>query len=394
MEFIRSLTSRPKSPGPKSPNLEAGEKAHRPKTPKAVRPKSKSPGRKKENKQKSPDHEITVAPETPEPSPHNKTMFLDKAFTALPINSNEVPSFTNLSQADCQRLLSAVPAITSMMDRTGEVPVTVFILSTLQNGLPLFNSKPNINRDIKFCLNYIFYRASKSSGEESARLMMKLAKAYQSCQTIQQQAITQMYALLCNVELTLESQTMQMLSAYKLRVCEEVVLLLNPGANLVDDSNPQMQPPHIYSAYVLALQEHGIHLPGAESSAMDVNKPALSALEKKRAVSQFKSSFSPDQFVRDFVLDVNATASVLARFIDQDKFYKWVMGLPEDTKFDIHSVFYDEDRKEDYDVAQPEADRLRLPYLRFDVAVSVLCIQQILDWQPEHRPAPAKVDEL
>ena len=48
-----------------------------------------------------------------------------------------------------------------------------------------------------------------------------------------------------------------------------------------------------------------------------------------------------------------------------DKFYKWVMSLPEDSSFDKHSIFYDEDRADLYAAPQAEADILSVPYLRY-----------------------------
>jgi hypothetical protein len=42
--------------------------------------------------------------------------------------------------------------------------------------------------------------------------------------------------------------------------------------------------------------------------------------------------------------------------------------------FDKHSVFYDEEKKGDYDAAQKAEDQLVHPYLSKKVAAEVLCI--------------------
>eukprot|EP00808_Paulinella_micropora_P018758 g21843.t1 len=280
-----------------------------------------------------------------------------------------------VTEAEASELLASFPELNDMLDRTGSVPVAVYILSTLTNGLPLFSSQPTVNEDVKHCLNYIFHRVREEKSEsERRRLVMEVARAYQQCQTIQQQAIVNLYASLVNVVLDFKAQLLQMLSQYKLRKLDELVFKLNPGANEVPDSYPNRQPPHIRSAYICALDAKGIQLEGLEASQLDVNRPNLSKAQITKVVSGFASLLDVDEFVADFVADINHSAG-FAQHVDRDKFYSWVMKMQDkqgEQPFEKHSIFYSEERADEYPTPQKEEDRDIKPYLSNQVARDIL----------------------
>jgi len=78
-----------------------------------------------------------------------------------PLNKEEVTKVETINQKKATEILNQHKELKTMMDRTGRVPVSKFILSTLQSGLPLFQNQTTINNDIKYCLNYIFYRVKE-----------------------------------------------------------------------------------------------------------------------------------------------------------------------------------------------------------------------------------------
>jgi len=156
---------------------------------------------------------------------------------------------------------------------------------------------------------------------------------------------------------------------------DELVLKLNPGANLVGDDQPYKQPPHIRSSYLLSLDSEKIQIDGIEAALLDNNRPDPVPHEKK-VKREYEELWSPEEFVENFVNEVNQTGG-LSEFIDRDKFYKWVMAL--ETDFDKHSIFYDEDHANDYNPAPPkELDVGIVPYLSFRVGANILKQMKIL----------------
>jgi len=200
---------------------------------------------------------------------------------------------------------------------------------------------------------------------------MEVARAYQSCQTVQQQAITTLFATLANVDFSFENQTKKMLSQYKIRTLDEVVIALNPDANLVGDDNPQEQPPHIRSAYLLVLEEKGIEIDGREAAEMDVNKPYVDSHRADKVVKKFNELWDIDVFIQLFVNEINQKNGT-SDYVDRDKFFKWVMAQPNDSKFEKHSIFYDEEKASDYDTAQAKDKIGFVPYLSFSVGTNIL----------------------
>eukprot|EP00457_Paulinella_chromatophora_P005369 gb/GEZN01005386.1/.p1 GENE.gb/GEZN01005386.1/~~gb/GEZN01005386.1/.p1 ORF type:complete len:440 (-),score=97.62 gb/GEZN01005386.1/:491-1771(-) len=379
-------------------------------------------------------------------SPSNTSSFgwTKLALQRLPVS--KVEAWTPVTEQEARGILQQYPEIAGMLDRTGSVPVEMYILSTLSNGLPLFQDQPTINEEIKQCLNYIFHRVgTEEKASERKRLVMEVARAYQQCQTIQQQTISGLYASLVNVELGFEKQVSQMLSQFKLQKLDQVVFLLNPGANDVSDSHPNRQTPHLRSAYLCALDKKGIGLDGIEAARADANAPLLSEPQIKKVFDEFMKLFSVQEFISDFMNDLNH-ATGFSHHVDRDKFFQWVMKLPgasstqgaekdgeaektthsetttegefeeeavqseatqsgehekeitqseatqgeekeeeavetkqnesadkkESMTFDKHSIFYSEERAEEYDAPQREEDRGLVPYLSKKVAKGIL----------------------
>jgi len=177
--------------------------------------------------------------------------------------------------------------------------------------------------------------------------------------------------------LALKIKQKKMLSQYKIQKLDEVVIALNPDANLVGDENPQEQPPHIRSAYLLILEEKGIEIDGKEAATVDVNKPFVDNWTANSVVKKFNELWDIDEFIQLFVNEINQKNGV-SDFVDRDKFYKWVMALPDDSKFNKHSIFYDEDKESEYD-SPPSKDKTEyVPYLSFSVATNILKILKLI----------------
>jgi len=256
-----------------------------------------------------------------------------------------------------------------MKDRTKTYPVETFILATLTQGLPLFKSQPHINRDIMYCLQYIFYKIKLEKNKTTSKSwILELARAYQSCQAVQQQTITNLFTRLSNVELTFEHQILRMLAQFKTRIVDETVQTSSGKAD-----------PHTRSSILLSIEEAtGVELDGHEAAVLDKDKPPLDEKSKEGFVSDFLGRFSAETFLIEFVDDINQKEGISRNF-DRDKFYAWVMKLGPEVTFDKHSVFYDSDHPEEYSAPQAEADHGVIPYLSLTVGRNILRILGHMD---------------
>eukprot|EP00026_Physarum_polycephalum_P005306 Phypoly_transcript_05338.p1 GENE.Phypoly_transcript_05338~~Phypoly_transcript_05338.p1 ORF type:complete len:576 (+),score=137.91 Phypoly_transcript_05338:25-1728(+) len=291
-------------------------------------------------------------------------------------SSSPSTTFQPLSAAEIETLFEPYPELQTKLDRTGSVPVTKFLKMTALNGLPLFQtSNPSFNKELVHCINYIFWRVKKEEDKDKKKeSIFYLADAYQSCQAVQATAILSTYSKLTNVDMTFQDQVRNLVDDFKGRNLDQLVLTIHPNANIVPDSNPAGQAPHIRSAYLLILDRNGVDLPGKQVAIMDHAQPHPPPPEIQNVVSTWPTLFSVDTFISEFVGEINQGAN--AKFIDHSKFYQWVNQLDDKAGFDKHSVFYNEENKDDYDAPQKEEDQLVLPYLSKKVAAEVLCCME------------------
>jgi hypothetical protein len=149
-------------------------------------------------------------------------------------------------------LTRCVPGVDLMMDRTGETPVAVFIISTCTTGLPIYGESPVVQLHTIHAIRFIFdCAAQEKTGSASA--LQRLAESFQSCQAEQGRTIDALYGRLSGRDASLRDQLLAVVDGYKAMVMQKVVLALNPGSAETDDDNPAAQVPHITSAYLLAV---------------------------------------------------------------------------------------------------------------------------------------------
>jgi len=304
-------------------------------------------------------------------------VFTPMAFKLTPVFRKEIENFEFISRKNAESMLGSVKEIPAMLDRTKTTPVVTYILSTLAEGLPSIRQQnKQINDDTIFALNYIFYHASKEKDSSKQQSVLKeIAHAYQGCQAVQQQTIMNIFARLSNVELNFESQVLQTLGQYKLRILDKIVVLLNSNANGMTDKTPSSQGPHIRNGYLLAIERRtGIALDGHDAALSDQNRPKLTSPQKESVASKYLELFSAEDFIAEFAADINQTvaASVVAHNYDSTKFFQWVTKLGDEKKFDAHSIFYDSDKSTEYERPQVDADIGLKPYLSLKVARNVL----------------------
>jgi hypothetical protein len=294
---------------------------------------------------------------------------------------SEVQRFRRVEIEDCRQMLLNEPEIRQLQDRRNTHPVSHFIMSTLENGLPMFRDKKSMNKQVKFCLEYIFSQMQLADPQRRKGLIKELARGYTACQTVQYGTITSMFARLAGTEFTFETQVWKAVNTYKDRALDSTVLKVNTSRTLGDGLQAE-EAPHIRNGYILALDEHlHMSLDGQTGARIDPQLHRVEGKKAKKVCDTFLSCLNASEFVLEFAQDINQrNADGFSRNFDRDKFYAWVMAL-EDSTFDKYSVFYDPDRPGDYERvggAQPEGDRDVIPYLSPNVAIEVLKRLEVL----------------
>eukprot|EP00466_Bigelowiella_natans_P006402 jgi/Bigna1/74205/fgenesh1_pg.28_\ len=149
--------------------------------------KNKKPGRAASSEQISKSQKALKAAGTHLHGDKKKDVpvFAAAAFRPLPNMSVELKTNLTVSYKEASALLDAYKEIRGMKDRTQRHPVKTFILSTLTNGLPLFNKMPEINKEIKMCLGYVLHKTIKEKDKGRKRdLAIEMAAAFTACQDL------------------------------------------------------------------------------------------------------------------------------------------------------------------------------------------------------------------
>lgn len=328
---------------------------------------------------------VTPSAAASEREVENYCVFARRALDRAPMCRDQIPDFKQLTYGESKALMESFPEVKAMKDRTGKVPVIDLLLSTLAQGLPVFNKQPKINQDIIYSLQYIFYRIkSEKQPQVKKSTMMEIASAYQACQAVQQQTIIAMFSRLTNIELNFENQVLKTIGAYKMRKLDLLVAQLNPQLD-------HLTGPHVRSNYIMALEHRGIQLEGSEGAFLDKDARQLSPAEADRVTTEYLNLLSAEEFAQEFMEDINCQTAAGPKNIDCDKFYKFAMAQIRDSSaadgnaqhqggFDPQLIFYDEDHPDWYPAPQPEADRNMRPYLRKQVARLVLKHAGLVDF--------------
>jgi len=320
---------------------------------------------------------------------HDKdaAVFCGKALQTTPVFHSEIADFGRPTRREVEDILKGYAEVSRMMDRTQKTPVIDYILSTLSEGLPTIRKQNSrINDDTIFALNYIFhFLKSEKDAKKRKAIVMEIAQAYTACQAVQQQTIMTLFSRLTNVELSFENQVLQTLAQYKLRTLDKVVLLLNKGVDGAVDATPTTQGPHIRNSYLLCITANsGIEIDGYDAAMSDVNRPKMTKQLEKQVVAKFCELWSAEEFVSDFVADINDVGASEHNY-DVVKFAQWTGRFcdahTDESKaigFAPHSIFYDPDLRSEYAEPQKEADIGTKPYLSKRVGRQVLHVLGIL----------------
>jgi len=135
-----------------------------------------------------------------------KTFFLSKkAMTS--VHEESTKEFVQMVESDITKLFTDnIPGISSMMDRTGSTPVCQYIVSTYNNGLPIFKSNPAVQQHTIHSLKYVIYKASTFPDRPKKQVLRRLAEAFTACQMEQGRVIDSLYGSLSGREKSFRDQ--------------------------------------------------------------------------------------------------------------------------------------------------------------------------------------------
>jgi hypothetical protein len=232
------------------------------------------------------------SPNTPPAPPDNtpegrlKSFFLSpKASTEKDDTKEPIQEFNETQIVDL--LTQNVPGITSMMDRTGSVPVCQYIVSTYISGLPIFESNSSVQQHTIQSLKYIIYKASTLKNENQKKQVLKrLAEAFTACQMEQGRVVDSLYGSLSGREKSFRDQILNMVDIQKEQVMNQLINKSNPDAWKTGDDNPSGQLPHIQSSYCKSFGEE-LGIRGWKAAKLDKDKSRVSSEDKKKIDEEF-----------------------------------------------------------------------------------------------------------
>ena len=273
-------------------------------------------------------------------------------------------------------LTRCVPGVDLMMDRTGETPVAVFIISTCTTGLPIYGESPVVQLHTIHAIRFIFDCAAQEKAG-SASALQHLAESFQSCQAEQGRTIDALYGRLSGRDASLRDQLLAVVDGYKAMVMQKVVLALNPGSAETDDDNPAAQVPHITSAYLLAVgAEFGFR--GVAAARADMYAPRLRGGPDSPTVARVRdavrANFEASDVVDAVVADVNQQAGEAERVLDRDAIAAWALARCEKGggDFDKHSIYYDPSERSYEGLGSPADGNEFQPFFSREVAIEFI----------------------
>eukprot|EP00727_Mastigamoeba_balamuthi_P007163 m51a1_g3067 hypothetical protein (810) ;mRNA; f:3985-7594 len=302
---------------------------------------------------------------TPRTPPRVDAAALARAEAAVPV----------LGDAEVLRLLrESVPGVDAMLDRLQQNPVPALVLSTYHAGLPMYQRTPAIREHTVRAMRYIFHAAGALEAAVRRRHLQRVADCFTACQAEQARVIDAVYGALSGRDRGLREQVLALVDEQKQRVFDQVANLLNPAAWRQGDGVPQMQLPHIQTSYKIAVGAE-LGLRGVEGAAADHCAFAVGGEERRRIVELFTKLFSVAELVQTLVDDVNQQSPTADRLVDRDALCKWASSeAVVAAGFVPHSLYYDEERKDEFGDAKPEEANQYQPFLSKAVALRILCL--------------------
>lgn len=212
----------------------------------------------------------------------------------------EMPKFS-ISERQIKEIVSKPKY--QVLNRDEKTKVSELIVSTAVSGFPLIKEAEEKER-ARLRLRYILFMLLPASPLKPAMREVteeRLIQAFQSCQTVQYEAVNDLYNDLCQNN-TLASCFQIRWQKYKEMVFDAWIIERHPGVKSAYADGME-QFPHIKSAYIELLADD-LGLPGKEIAQNDKSKAHRSTITKGESTRSMIEKFKEKIKIRDFVLDL------------------------------------------------------------------------------------------
>lgn len=283
-------------------------------------------------------------------------------------------------------VLESVPAVKSLRGQRGERLVTEMLMACYDQGLFMHGppSSP-LNCFIIPAIRHIFQEMSKLPPSHGKRIdcLSTLAYACQDCQQVQAREIMRIYGDLTAQNATLEKQFKYTLMRDKEAALQRFISEHHPRCDLDwTEVSPWQQRPHLMSGYTALIGDaFGLdsvtaarsdrYLSNAQREIGEINCEAL--------ISELRQGMSLKDWLQMLLADINNQTEGADRLIDRQCIFKWVHENMDAES--AYLVFYDEDRKAEFDNLDPpkptDANQFQ-PFLSLRVLVNILVAAGLL----------------
>jgi len=216
-----------------------------------------------------------------------------------------------------------------------------------------------VNSEIIPATKYIFAEMSMLLPQNKKRvsILTTLAHACTDCQQVQAREIMRVFGDLTAQNETFEVQLKYSLVRMKEASLDEYITLNHPNCDLDHTkTQPHFQRPHLKSGYIVMIgRDFG--LDGLTSAKHDRFlarvQTHIKHTDKRDMLKKLKTNMSVKEWLQTLLADINNQNLAADRLINPACVYRWAdANLSQD---DVHKVFYDENRAEEFEDLEPKA---------------------------------------
>lgn len=287
---------------------------------------------------------------------------------------------------------ASVPDVKRMMGERDRKYVTQMLTDCYHQGLFTHGGPTSpVNSQVIPAMHYIFGELDKRPANDGLRVkyLTELAYACQDCQQVQAREILRIFA-----DLTSQNDTFEGQLKYSLVRQKEAALsmyITRHHKKCDEDhvrAHPWQQRAHLISGYVELIGDQ-FGLDGVTAAKSDrflgQVQSEIGRLRAKDVIEELKRDMSPKEWLQTLLADINNQTSGSERLINRDCIFKWVeANMGGDA---AHSVFYDEERAEEFedlDPKMPTDENRYQPFLSPKVLVDMLLNAGMVEKKPLH----------
>lgn len=282
---------------------------------------------------------------------------------------------------------ASVPGVKKMTGERGLKHVTQMLTDCYNQGLFMHGPPTSaINSQVIPSIRHIFTELTKLPPKSGKRVscLTALANACQDCQQVQAREILRIFG-----DLTSQSETFEVQLRYSLVRQKEAALdrYITRCHASCDQDHTQVQPhqqrAHLISGYVALIGEQfGFDFITAARSDRFLTsvQQEIGRVDVHALVADLRRDLCPKEWLQALLADINNQMSGSERLINRDCIFKWVQSNMSNEA--AHSVFYDEDRSdefEDLDPKAPNQENQYQPFLSPKVLVDMLLTARMLE---------------